>query len=373
MKYWLSIYLLLLSCTLVKGQTGEELSAIDYRAMRFPMEITYSTTDLASYIEAHFTGNKERIRAAYRWVTYNITYDRDSMLSINWSKDSREKIAATLRRKKGVCDNFSSVYADILSKMNIPSFVVNGFAKGSGKEQAHSWNALQLEGEWFLCDPTWDAGFNTYSNYFLKSPDQFIATHWPFDPLWQLLAKPVTLKEFNNGFISSGRKENFYSISDSVKLFMALDSLQQLEATARRMEAFGMEENNLRTWYAYNNMNIAIIYGEQDMNLYNAAIADLNKANAFLNEFINYRNNFFKPAKDDKMIRDMLQPIEGLMNAASKKMEAIGRVKENFQYDTGFLKDRINATGKKFEQQNLFLNRYFESSGADRDKVFYEF
>jgi len=109
MKYWLSIYLLLLSCTLVKGQTGEELSAIDYRAMRFPMEITYSTTDLASYIEAHFTGNKERIRAAYRWVTYNLTYDRDSMLSINWSKDSREKIAATLRRKKGVCDNFSSV------------------------------------------------------------------------------------------------------------------------------------------------------------------------------------------------------------------------------------------------------------------------
>ena len=373
MKCWLSIYFVMLTCTFVKGQVSGEYAAIDNRAMQFPLEITYSTTDLASYIQTHFNGDNEKIRVAYRWVTYNLTYDRDSMLSINWSKDTHEKIAATLRRKKGVCDNFSSVFAGILTNMNIPSFVVNGFAKGGGKEQAHSWTALQLKDDWYLCDPTWDAGFTNYSQYFLISPEQFITTHWPFDPLWQLLAKPVTLKEFNRGFIATGSKENSQSIRDSVKLFMALDSLQQLEATARRMQATGLEENYLRTWYAYNNMNIAIIYGEQDMNLYNAAIADLNKANAYLNEFINYRNNFFKPTRNDKMIRDMLLPIEGLMNAASKKMEAIGRVKENFQYDTGFLKDRINATGKKLEQQNQFLNRYFERSGADREKVFYEY
>ncbi|MBC7867510.1 MAG: hypothetical protein H7X88_08240 [Gloeobacteraceae cyanobacterium ES-bin-316] len=371
MKIGVLFVMMLASGFLATAQMDHHFGPLDPRPPRIPEEKTFSSSSIAGYIKEHYHEEKERVRVAYNWVAANIRYDRDSMLSINWSKNNADKIAATLRRKKGVCDNFASVFTDILLKMNIPSFVVNGLAKGDGKDLAHSWSAVQLANEWYLCDPTWDAGFSNKGRYFLIAPAEFIASHWPFDPLWQLLKKPYSLPEFEKGFSAGNKKEVFPNLADSVKQFLLLDSLQQLEATSARMRAIGLEQKSLQTWYAYNNMNIAIIYGEQDMNLYNAAVADLNKANTYLNEFINYRNNFFKPIRDDQAIRNMLQPITGLINAAMQKMEAIGKLRENFQYDTGFLKERLKTMNSKLEQQNNFLNRYMQSSVADRETIFY--
>jgi hypothetical protein len=371
MKYWLIFYLLSGGSTVVKAQTDEVWTVVDARSSYFPKTVIYSTGQIAQYIEQHFTGNKEKIRAAYRWVTANIAYDKDSMLPINWSKNSTDKIAATLRRKKGVCDNFASVYTDILLKMNIRSFVVHGFTKGSGSpfNGAHSWCAVHLGQQWYLCDPTWDAAYTGIARYFLISPAQFIETHYPFDPLWQLLPQPLSLKEFEHAFMNGEKNKMYFNVTDSVNIFLALDSLQQLEAAARRMKTAGLNQESLKTWYAYNQMNIAIIYGEQDMQLYNAAVADLNKANAFLNAFIEYRNQLFKPAKTDSATRNMLQPVSGLINDALKKTAAIGLAKENFQYDTALLYERIKAVKKRLEEQNNFLKNYFESN--DREKFFY--
>lgn len=371
MKFWLIFYLLSGGIVVVKAQSNEVWTVVDARASHFPKTVTYSTGEIAHHIEQHFTGNQEKIRAAYRWVTANIAYDKDSMLPINWSKNSTEKIAATLRRKKGVCDNFASVFTDILLKMKIGSFVVNGFTKGSGSPTngAHSWCAVQLDQEWYLCDPTWDAAYINNTRYFLIKPVSFIETHYPFDPLWQLLPQPLSIKEFEHDFRKDEKNKLIFKVADSVNIFLAQDSLQQLEAAARRMKVAGLNQESLKTWYTYNQMNIAIIYGEQDMQLYNAAVADLNKANAYLNAFVEYRNQLFKPAKPDSAVRNMLQPVSGFMNAAFKKTAAIGLVKENFQYDTALLYERIKAVKKRLEEQNSFLNNYFESN--DREKFFY--
>ncbi len=372
MKTGLFIYLMMINFTAVLAQGDDNFAAVDAKAFSFPAVATHSTTAMAKHIQENFTGNKEKIRAAYRWVTANIQYDKDSMLSINWSKNTPDKIAATLRRKKGVCDNFASVFTDVLVKMNINSYVVHGHTNGSRNTSnaAHSWSAVQLDDKWFLCDPTWDAGYNGITRYFLISPQQFIDTHWPFDPLWQLLEYPISHKEFINGFAYAKKNNHYFNAQDSVKTFMELDSLQQLEAIARRMNTAGISDENLRTWYAYNQMNIAIIYGEQDMFLYNAAVADYNKASAYLNDFIRYRNVFFKPEKTAAEISAMLQPVDGLIAAAYKKIAGMGLVKENFQYDTGLLTERLKSLSKKGEEQNKFLKTYVETAAAHREKLF---
>lgn len=99
---------------------------------------------------------------------------------------------------------------------------LSGFSKGFGYEADkpftessqtdHAWNAVRLDGKWFLLDSTWGAGhtdghayvkqFNEF--YFLTDPAHFVNDHFPYmdndmaeSVKWQLLKKPVTLDEFN--------------------------------------------------------------------------------------------------------------------------------------------------------------------------------
>ena len=68
----------------------------------------------------------------------------------------------------------------------------------------HSWNAVKLEGKWYLCDATWAAGYtdmNTYlfhfdydDKYFLMPPEKFAETHQPVEESWTLLPKLTVME-----------------------------------------------------------------------------------------------------------------------------------------------------------------------------------
>jgi hypothetical protein len=110
------------------------------------------------------------------------------------------------------------------SEAGIPVKKVSGFSKGYGYSPSkqftlytrtdHAWNAVQLEGKWYLLDSTWGAGHHDRKSnmfkkkfddfYFLTDPKQFVSDHFPYmdDNLkesqkWQLLSKPISLEEFN--------------------------------------------------------------------------------------------------------------------------------------------------------------------------------
>lgn len=106
---------------------------------------------------------------------------------------------------------------------NIQVKKISGYAKGYGHSAAnpitlsgdpnHAWNAVQLEGKWYLIDGTWGAGNLDTSNsfqkkfdehYFLTDPKHFVSAHFPYmdknmeeSKKWQLLKKPISLEEFN--------------------------------------------------------------------------------------------------------------------------------------------------------------------------------
>lgn len=351
----------------------ENSFSVDSRAIYFPASVTHSSQSLANYILKNFHTDEGRIRAAYRWVTANIRYDKDSMLSINWSKENDEKIAATLRRKKGVCDNFASLFTDILVKMDMPAFVVSGYCRTTGSifNQAHSWTAVKLKENWVLCDPTWDINYAQSPRYFLIPPEDFIQSHWPFDPLWQLLPHTVSYQSFERGFAFSNEKGPALNVGDSVRAFAALDQLQQMEAAARRMKAADVRQGAQNNWYAYNQMNIAIIHGERNMQLYNAAVNELNEASKLFNKYAAYRNDLFQPARPDEEIREMLYPVKALILAAKQKTTTIASAKENFQYDTGDLSQKLATLNKKVDEQISFLMRYVSTDVLERQKLFY--
>ena len=372
MKALLFILLFLHCCSAVKSQDYTHYSGIDSRMLQIPKAKTYATDSIVAFVQKNFITDAEKVRAIYAWVTTNISYSKDSMYYFRgWGADPETKMAAILRRRRGVCENYAALFANLVSKCGVPVFVVSGYTKigGNVNWNGHGWCAVFIENQWRLCDPTWDEGFKTTTQYYLADPAMFIETHMPFDPLWQLLEHPITHKEFQKGIGFSKKGTVVFHYADSVKNHLLLDTLQQMQATSRRMQNAGIDNENLKTWLAYNEMKIAIVNQESDMDAFNAAVADRNKARALYNDIVQYRSNGFTPARSTGEIQARFNTIDSLLATALKKIDAIGRVVENYQYDTDTLKSSIESLAVKLKQQKEFFKTYWGLSEGERIKL----
>jgi len=368
----LLIWLLIFNNIAAAAQDFTDYPYVDRKVLQILPESTYSTAAIAGYIQANFTTELQKLRAIYTWVTANIRYSKDSMYYRYWGDDPERKLSSVLKNRKGVCEDYATLFTKLVVKCGIPSFVVTGHTKisGSFNSTGHSWCAVYTNQEWLLCDPTWDEGFNGNARYFLMRPSDFIETHFPFDPLWQLLEHPVTHKEFRRGIAHAKKDTAVFHFADSANAFLQLDTLQQQEATARRLQQAGLDNESLQTWYAYNRMKIAIVYQENDMTLFNSSVGDLNKAKVLYNDFVQFRNNRFTPARPDQEIRQIFQSIDSLVLSAAAKADNIGKKGENYQYDTEALKDSLDVLAAKAQRQKDFLKRYFVGSPEEREKLF---
>ena len=371
MKKLLIFCFLLLNSAFLKSQDINDFTSTDNKINSIPKADTYSADSIARFVRLNFKTEKEKLRAIYIWVTSNIKYDTDSMYAINWSAAPSAKITEALRRRKGVCENYAAIFNDIANKSGLTSFVVDGYTKQGGRidRTGHSWCAVRLKEEWLLCDPTWDKDAQNNSNYFLISPDRFIETHMPFDPMWQLLNYPLSHRDFREG--NSLKKEKyFFNFKDSIKAFSQLTELKQLQAASARMKDAGQISELLKNRVAYTNMQIGLIYEDRDKNFYNNAVADLNSATAVYNDFVQYRNNGFTPAKTDIQIHDLLNSSSEKIFSAYKKINELSVY--NSQYDPSQLKDRLDNLTKKIEEQKEFVKKYLAGNEAEKKKLFYQ-
>lgn len=321
-------------------------------AQILPDSATTSSQKMASYLQLKFKNSSQQLAVLYQWIIANIKYDKDSALFFNYTSNHEEKIAATLRRRRDVCENYASLMADVATKLNITAFVVHGYPAhaNKNKDNSHSWVAIKNNNEWLLCDPTWDAQMNS-TNFYMISPTTFIQTHIPFDPLWQLLENPVDYK-------TNGKK---FMYADSADYFLKLDSLQQLIATEYRIKKSTAQNSMTQNWQGFTKMNRAIIAGEKDEQLYNKAVEMFNKANNVYNFFVEYRNNDFQPLKTKDSIKAMLQPISHLLQESLRNIDELGKWNENFQYNPETLLLKIAALKTKVEEQQSFAERHFSN------------
>jgi len=365
MKYPFLIFLAISFSSILKSQ-DYRYDAVDNKMFGIPTQETNSTISIARFIRTNFKTDAEKFRGIYTWVTRNIKYDTDSMYSINWSRGGEAKITDALRRRKGVCENFAAIFNDIANKSGLISFVVDGYTKQSGRpdRSGHSWCAVNLNGEWLLCDPTWDKDAQTNYNYFLVSPATIIESHMPYDPMWQLLNYPYTHKEFYQGYRGSVKGMDFFNFADSIKAYSKLDDVKRFEAKVLRMKNAGLPNEMVNNHLDYTNMKISIFYENNDMNFYNGAVADFNNAVAVFNKFIQHRNDPLVLAGADKGLIDSLNHVTASINSAYQKIEEIGKVVPNHQYDPALLRSRLDALKIKVEEQKVFLRKYNLTSGS---------
>ncbi|XP_077588020.1 kyphoscoliosis peptidase [Stigmatopora nigra] len=157
----------------------------------------------------------EKLRAVWVWLCHNIEYDVCGYLGCRSEAPepcSPEDVVASGR---ALCGGYAGLCLEMCRLLGLPCQEVTGHSKGIGYRQGrdlgrvksdHLWNAVLLDGHWFLMDACWGAGRVDLEGrsfvkrlddfYFLTEPEEFIESHFPDEERWQLLDTPVSLDDF---------------------------------------------------------------------------------------------------------------------------------------------------------------------------------
>ncbi|XP_022241908.1 kyphoscoliosis peptidase-like [Limulus polyphemus] len=194
---------------------------IDQHALRAPKSARTSVQNLVSYLTQGAKTDLQKVRAFFKWMASNMTYDWKYM-------DVRITAEDVLHACEGVSKDYCTLFSELCRLANIRVKTLQGFVKGHnyrpghqfnpGEDVMHAWNAIFIFGAWRLIDTTWGTGYLDHTGkfqrkmkeyFFLTDPEDLIWSHFPYSEMednyssefmffrWQLLDKPITLEQFN--------------------------------------------------------------------------------------------------------------------------------------------------------------------------------
>lgn len=201
---------------------------------------------LSHNLTKSLSSDVEKFRAIYIWVCTNVEndyhlfekntrkrnkYENDSVKLLEWNKEiSKETFKKLLKQKKTVCTGYAYLIKELTNLANIKCEIVNGYGRTAETDFSksvapnHSWNAVELNSKWYLCDATWSSGVfdlnkNTFilnynDGYFLTNPKDFLKNHFPIDSKWQLNEEKLKFVDFTRFPLVYGEsfKNNVISI-----------------------------------------------------------------------------------------------------------------------------------------------------------------
>lgn len=232
---------------------------------------------LAQSLTKGLNSDSAKVNAFFNWITANIAYDVSVFEPGTRINPDEQKTGQVLQTGKAVCQGYANLFYDLCRQASIPVEIIEGYCRYSSQNpeqlQLHAWNAVKLNGKWYVADLTWGTGYLdlTSGNYvqepnrafFLTTPDKLINTHFPFDPLWQLSYQPRTKSEFTSTTKTVGNTsgKKTFNYPDSLQAYEKQDSASRRLQAFRRMHAFdpGNEEPKVRLAYHYNRLAINIM------------------------------------------------------------------------------------------------------------------
>ena len=107
------------------------------------------TEKLADEICAGCNTDEEKVQAIYQWIIQNSEYDYNYQAFIQYFN-----VRKTLGTHKGVCYDFSNLFAALCRSQNIPCYVVDGTSYETTAQ--HTWNRVYYNGSWWDVDVTND-------------------------------------------------------------------------------------------------------------------------------------------------------------------------------------------------------------------------
>ena len=137
-----------------------------------------ATMELADEVCADCDTDEEKVKAIYNWIIHNFEYDYESEPLIQYFD-----VCKTLETRKGICYDFSHLFAALCRSQNIPCYVVDG-DKRDNINYHHTWNRVYLGGSWWDVDTSFDSiqtkkqgqlyGFQGIENAYLLDKEYYI-------------------------------------------------------------------------------------------------------------------------------------------------------------------------------------------------------
>ncbi|MGB5099901.1 MAG: transglutaminase domain-containing protein [Methanothrix sp.] len=190
----------------------DKYEEIDHHALNAPSSAQASVEKLAAYLIEPAKNDREKARAIFRWITENIDYDLEAYFTGNIGSTNYTDV---LKSRRSVCIGYSDLFSSLAQEAGLEVVKIRGYGKGYSYRPGdsftgpfnHAWNAVKINGSWYLIDTTWGAGYVSGDgkyvrkfddHYFMTKPSQFIFNHFPEDARWQLLDETVSKDEYEN-------------------------------------------------------------------------------------------------------------------------------------------------------------------------------
>ena len=216
MKYLyriLCISLFIFSCTSSFAQSNNNFKLVDDYVKSLGTLDTLNAGTISFIVTKKFEDPKEKVRAIFDWIAYNISYDLKAGRNNDNEKTGSDLI---LKTRKANAAGYAALFQDMCSVVKIRCLTVDGYAKYKTEqinEQPdgfnHTWAVVQLgtsPDTWFYVDPTWGSGYTdekvtkftkAYNDdYFFADKTIFNFQHYPDNTAWQLEAGPKSLGNF---------------------------------------------------------------------------------------------------------------------------------------------------------------------------------
>ena len=201
-----------------------DFARADYIAELHQGEELYNLPGLVHGLTTSLNTDVEKFRSIYYWVCHNIRGEYQIMRKNNktrkklldnpqaldeWNAAFRkEMFTKLLHEKETLCTGYAYLVKELANMAGLECEIIHGYGPGNQVKKGdleapnHSWNAVKLNGKWYLCDATWSAGIidmNTFlfefdydDTFFLMKPEDFAKTHRPEDDTWSRLQQEST-------------------------------------------------------------------------------------------------------------------------------------------------------------------------------------
>lgn len=179
-------------------------------------------TDLVRQLVGRCTSDIEKARTIFRWITVK------NLNTMHFEDDVRgDSPMGLLRGIKFGTESYHVLFKRLCSYAGLHCVVIKGYSKSAGYQPGvrfqdsrfrNSWNAVYVAGAWRFVQCNWGARhlvnakeapktgrgkndslrYEYDDHYFLTDPREFIYEFYPLAEEWQLLKRPIALREFEN-------------------------------------------------------------------------------------------------------------------------------------------------------------------------------
>lgn len=179
----------------------------------------HSVEAVGQYFAVRITDKKELVKALHDYVITRLHYDDNALKLIEareYDKVPAQTAEAVFASRTGVCEGYARLMVALGKAAGVEIAYVTGSIRDSERRLqlsddpwdttiqealegvGHAWNAVKIDDRWYPMDVTWDDSSThaTRTTYLFTPPQLMAYDHFPDDPKWQLLDKPLSLGDF---------------------------------------------------------------------------------------------------------------------------------------------------------------------------------